>query len=64
MTVGETPGATVADAKQLASGQGQELNMVFEFEHMGLDGNPDPALGKWNDQPVRLVDLKQSLSKW
>lgn len=64
MTVGETPGDTVADAKQLASGQGQELNMVFEFEHMGLDGNPDPALGKWNDQPVRLVDLKQSLSKW
>ncbi|WP_434433356.1 glycoside hydrolase family 13 protein [Lactiplantibacillus paraplantarum] len=64
MTVGETPGATVADARQLASLQGQELNMVFEFEHMGLDGNPDPALGKWNDQPVRLVDLKQSLSKW
>ncbi|ETY75607.1 glycoside hydrolase family 13 protein [Lactiplantibacillus fabifermentans] len=64
ITVGETPSATVADAKQSAGLTTNELNMVFEFEHMGLDGNPAPELGKWNDQPVKLVDLKQSLTKW
>lgn len=64
ITVGETPAATIADAQQSAGLTTHELNMVFEFEHMGLDGNPDPAMGKWDDQPVKLVDLKQSLSKW
>ena len=64
ITVGETPEATVADAKQFAGLQRHELNMVFEFEHMGLDGNAAPELGKWNDQPVQLVDLKRSLTKW
>jgi len=64
ITVGETPAATVADARQSAGLTTRELNMVFEFEHMNLDGNPAPELGKWNDQPVNLVDLKQSLSKW
>ncbi|MFC6295622.1 alpha-glucosidase [Lactiplantibacillus daoliensis] len=64
ITVGESPAATVADAQQSAGLKTNELNMVFEFEHMGLDGNPAPELGKWNDQPVKLVDLKQSLTKW
>ncbi|MFC6182418.1 glycoside hydrolase family 13 protein [Lactiplantibacillus daowaiensis] len=64
MTVGETPSATIKDAQQSAGLTTNELNMVFEFEHMNLDGNPAPELGKWNDQPVDLVDLKQSLSKW
>jgi len=64
ITVGESPAATVSDAQQSAGLKTNELNMVFEFEHMGLDGNPAPELGKWNDQPVKLVDLKQSLTKW
>lgn len=64
ITVGESPAATVTDAKQSAGLDTNELNMVFEFEHMGLDGNPAPELGKWNDQPVKLTDLKQSLTKW
>ena len=64
ITVGESPAATVTDAQQSAGLNTNELNMVFEFEHMGLDGNPAPELGKWNDQPVKLTDLKQSLTKW
>jgi len=64
ITVGETPNATITDAQQSAGLTTNELNLVFEFEHMNLDGNPDPALGKWHDQPVSLVALKQSLSKW
>lgn len=65
ITVGETPGTTVDDARQYAGLNRGELNMVFEFEHMNLDGNLAlPQLGKWSDRRVRLLDLKQSLSKW
>jgi oligo-1,6-glucosidase len=41
-----------------------ELNMVFQFDHVTLAFNDDPRLGKWNDQPVKLVALKHALSKW
>ncbi|WP_416353708.1 alpha-glucosidase [Agrilactobacillus fermenti] len=64
MTVGETAGVTVSEAQKYANLNHSELNMVFQFEHMGLDGNPNPALGKWNDQPVALKDLRANLSKW
>ena len=64
ITVGETPGVTPADAKRYADLHNQELNMVFQFEHMNLDTNPNPALGKWYDQKPRLTDLRANLSKW
>lgn len=62
MTVGETPGVTVEEARKYAGEEGNELSMVFQFEHMGLDDHP---LGfKWNDTPPKLVKLKATLSKW
>jgi len=61
LTVGETSGVTVEEAKKYASLSGKELNMVFQFEHMDLDGG---ALGKWNDRKIRLSALKQVMSKW
>lgn len=64
VTVGETPGASTTDAKQYANLTETELNMVFEFEHVSLDGNPNPALGKWNDQKVSLSALRANLVKW
>ncbi|KRN28854.1 alpha-glucosidase [Lactobacillus selangorensis] len=64
MTVGETPGASISDAMQYADLDGKELNMVFQFEHMGLDGNEHRQYGKWSDRKVDLVALKQVLSKW
>lgn len=64
VTVGETPAATVQDAQGYANLDQTELNMVFEFEHMGLDANPKPALGKWNDQQASLRDLRANLAKW
>lgn len=64
MTVGETAGVDIANAKKYAADDGSELNMIFQFEHMALDDNPNPALGKWNDQKVDLVKLKANLSKW
>lgn len=64
ITVGETPGATPADAQKYADLKNDELNMIFQFEHMGLDANPNPALGKWYDQKAKLSDLRANFSKW
>ena len=64
ITVGETPNVTPADAKRYADLHNQELNMVFQFEHMNLDANPNPALGKWYAQKPKLADLRANLTKW
>lgn len=60
MTVGETAGVTVEEAKKYAGEDEHELNMVFQFEHVDI-GNVE---NKWNRNPVPLVELKQILSKW
>lgn len=64
VTVGETPGAHVADAQRYANLSETELNMVFQFEHVSLDGNPDPAFGKWDDRHVTLNEVRTSLNRW
>ena len=40
LTVGEMPGVTIEQARQFTDPARQELDMVFQFEHMGLDGGP------------------------
>ncbi|HQR79586.1 MAG TPA: alpha-glucosidase [Actinomycetota bacterium] len=60
LTVGETPGVTVDQARLLTDQSRQELDMVFQFEHMDLDHGRD----KWDPQPVSLVQLKANLAKW
>lgn len=61
ITVGECSGVTVEEAKKYASSSGKELNMVFQFEHMDLDGGES---FKWNHRKIRLTDLKKVMSKW
>ncbi|WP_010192679.1 glycoside hydrolase family 13 protein [Bacillus sp. m3-13] len=61
MTVGEMPGVTPDQAKEYTGEERNELNMVFQFEHMGLDNGPH---GKWDLKELDLLDLKQSLSRW
>ena len=61
MTVGETAGVTLDEAKRYANSEGSELNMVFQFEHMGLDGEGD---FKWSTKHIPLVPLKENLTKW
>ena len=61
LTVGETPNVTVEEAKQYANDEGTELNMVFQFEHMNLDGENGY---KWSTRKLPLVPLKENLSKW
>lgn len=61
ITVGECSGVTLEEAKKYANAQGTELNMVFQFEHMGVDS----AKGtKWTDKRIYLPDLKEVLSRW
>lgn len=64
LTVGEMPGSTPEDAIHYTNLNGSELNMVFQFQHVNLAPNPDARLGKWNDQPVRLPELKQAFTRW
>ncbi|CVH76051.1 Oligo-1,6-glucosidase [Clostridiales bacterium CHKCI006] len=61
MTVGETPNVDVETAHLYTDEDRHELNMVFQFEHMGIDMGP---YGKWTDRRFALKDLKEVLSKW
>ncbi|MBE5914394.1 MAG: alpha-glucosidase [Pseudobutyrivibrio ruminis] len=61
ITVGECAGVTIEEAKKYASLDNSELNMVFEFEHTGLDYD---ERGKWTTKRFYLPDLKANLSKW
>ena len=61
MTVGETAGVTIEEAKKYAAADGSELNMVFQFEHVGLDGG---LSDKWAKRPIPLPALKENLTKW
>lgn len=61
MTVGEMPGANVEQAKLYTDEARNELNMVFQFEHVDLDSGPG---GKWDLKPLKLTDLKNNFTKW
>ncbi|MBB6431989.1 glycoside hydrolase family 13 protein [Leuconostoc carnosum] len=63
ITVGEAPNVTTADAIKYAGLDSNELQMVFQFEHVEIDNSPE-GLGKWSDERFKLVDLKRILSKW
>ncbi|MBP2058504.1 oligo-1,6-glucosidase [Lactobacillus colini] len=62
VTVGETPAVTTDEALKYANLDDSELNMVFQFEHMGLD--TDPVMGRWTDGKAKLSDLRANFSKW
>ncbi len=59
-TVGETPGASVEQARLLTDRARHELDMVFQFEHVELDHGRN----KWDLTGLHLVDLKANLAKW
>lgn len=61
MTVGEAAGVTIDEAKKYAGFDEHELNMVFHFEHVGLDGGEH---GKWTDKRVPLAAFKKVMSDW
>ncbi|WP_144480740.1 alpha-glucosidase [Cytobacillus oceanisediminis] len=61
MTVGEMPGVNVEQAKLYTDESRNEVNMVFQFEHVDLDSGPG---GKWDFKPLQLTDLKKNFTKW
>ena len=64
ITVGEAAGVTLEEAKKYANGEGTELNMVFQFEHLGDGEGVKTRFGKWDGQKMPLPEWKEILSKW
>ena len=62
LTVGETWGVTTEDAKLYSAPERNELSMVFQFEHIGLDEQPGKP--KWDTQTLDFIKLKQVFTKW
>jgi len=60
LTVGEMPGVTVEDARLFTDPARGEVDMVFQFEHVGLD----QGATKWDLRPLDLRALKVSLGRW
>ncbi|WP_127836624.1 glycoside hydrolase family 13 protein [Clostridium prolinivorans] len=61
-TVGETGGATIERAKLYSNPERKELNMVFHFQHVGLDEQKGKS--KWDLKELDLIELKDILSSW
>lgn len=59
MCVGETTFVTPENADSVV-GDGRELDLLFQFDFMDLDG----CGGKWNVIPFDLRKLKQLLVRW
>ncbi|MBQ8143224.1 MAG: alpha-glucosidase [Butyricicoccus sp.] len=59
MCVGETSFVTTQNANSVV-GDGQELDLLFQFDIMDVDGEN----GKWNVIPFDLLKLKQIISAW
>ena len=64
ITVGEASGVTLEEAKKYACADGSELNMVFQFEHMGSGPEADNRYGKWDSHKMPLPVWKKILSRW
>lgn len=62
MTVGETGGVKLEDARLYTGEDRGEVNMVFQFEHVDLGDEHSP---KWfSPERVDIPALKKILSKW
>ncbi len=61
ITIGEMPACPLEEAVLYTDPAREELDMVFQFEHVDLDSGPG---GKWDIVPMTLLDLKRSLGKW
>ncbi|MGG3640163.1 glycoside hydrolase family 13 protein [Bacillus gobiensis] len=61
MTVGEADGVSPDDALLYVDEALGSFNMIFHFEHMGLDSGIG---GKWDLKPWQLPDLKKIVTRW
>ena len=61
LVVGEMPGAQVEQARLYTDPARGEVDMVFQFDHVGLDYG---TAGKYDVAPFDLRRLKQSFGHW
>jgi oligo-1,6-glucosidase len=61
MTVGEAPGSSVEKALELVGEGRGELDMLFQFELMGVDHTDGD---KWRPRPIELVEMKRIIERW
>ncbi len=62
LTVGETPFLTTTQAVDITHEETGPLNMLFQFEHMDLDKDPNGS--KWDVKALDLLDLKRVMTRW
>ncbi len=60
LTVGETPTATLEDARLFTDPARRELDMIFQFEHVRVDQDGS----KWRPRPRSLPALKAVMARW
>jgi oligo-1,6-glucosidase len=60
LTVGEMPGVTLTEAALFTDPQRQELDMVFQFEHVSLDFGAH----RYELRELSLPALKASMAAW
>jgi oligo-1,6-glucosidase len=60
ITVGETPGVTMEEARLFTDPARREVDMVFQFEHVGLDH----GVSKFRPRPLAPGELAASLARW
>lgn len=61
ITVGETAGVTIEEAKKYAGNDTHEMSMVFQFEHVTTEYTHGD---KFTLHPVKLSEWKAIMSKW
>ncbi len=61
MTVGEASGVTLEESLKYSGRTREELDMVFQFEHVGLDGS---ETWKWTHGRIPVPQLKEVLFHW
>jgi len=60
-TVGECIALSQEQGKLYTAGEKREIDAVFSFAHIDLDGQ---KLGKWYYRPWKLPELKECLASW
>ena len=61
LLVAETPGVSLSHARRYTDPDRAEVDMVFHFEHVGLDHGPS---GKFDPVPLDRLALRQCLNRW
>ena len=62
VTVGETWGANVDNAKLYSNPDGSELSMIFQFEHIVASHSKE--YGKWKEAEKDFVTIKKIFTNW